>query len=281
MKKILVSIVLILALSVIGAKAQAVAPIYIPQMDPVYIHLQNQIRQQMAFGDMYKQMATGKKGSANAATAKRTPQSPAAKTVMSITAYNTSNGRLLPDRLSKAAGKNPAEIANYKQVFDVFLNNYENDARGNTLLPNDLSYAVGFFIVNHYAIVYDLLEFSPADKALMSSSGDPLLALQHSYSKQALRVSPLGEKAVFKQMGDFLASNPQIAKLTDAQKQEFTEMLAIQTVYNFYLYEQAGKNKDTRAFEQIQTKAEQALESLLGIPADKIKITEKGLVSPE
>lgn len=159
----------------------------------------------------------------------------------------------------------------------MFLDRYEKTAINDGFPPNDLAYGFNFFIVNNYIIYNDLDEQSPADKALMAPSGDPLLALQHSYSKQAGAVTATNENAVFQQIKTLLAANSEIIKLTDRQKQEYTEMLAVVTLANFNMYETAGKNKDSEAFAKARNMAKQSLEKLFGVSADKIKITAKGL----
>ena len=85
------------------------------------------------------------------------------------------------------------------------------------------------------------------------------------------------EKAVYQQIKTFLSANPAIVKLTDRQKQEFTEMLAIASMTNFRMYETAGKNNDAELFTKPQSAAKQALETTLGVSIDKIKITAQGV----
>lgn len=273
MKKTILVIVFVAAFSTLAANAQVV---YIPQLDPVHMYLQQQVFQQMAFGQMYKDsIVNGKKVRVRVSNSQK--NAPAKTVVKSVTEFSPAGGRLLPERLGNAAGKNAAQINQAKQTFDLFLDNYEKIALGDGLPPNDLAYAFSFFIVNNYTIYNDLKEKSPADKALMKPSGDPLLALQRSYSKKAGVVTSTAEKAVYQQIKTFLSANPAIVKLTDRQKQEFTEMLAIITFTNYYTYETAGKNNDAEVFAKAQNTAKQSLEKLLGVPADKIKISAKGL----
>lgn len=269
MKNILSALIIATAFSASEVSAQVV---YIPQLDPVAMHLQQQLFQQMAFGEMHKNSTAGGKQ-----TRARNSQNLAAKAARSVTAFGPAGGRILPERLSGAAGKSAAEVRDARQLFDMFLNNYEKTALNDGFPPHDLAYGFSFFIVNNYIVYHDLQEKSPDDKALMSPGGDPLLALQHSYSKQAGAVTSTAERAVYRQIETFLAANPAVAKLTDRQKQEFTEMLAIMTVTNYYAYETAGKSKDAAAFARAQSAAKQSLEKLLGAPADRIKITARGL----
>lgn len=271
MKRILLAIIFVAVFSSLELKAQVV---YIPQLDPVHMYMQQQVFQQMAFGEMYKDaIVNGKKVRVRTST----PQAPLAKTAKGITAFSASNGRIISERLSSGAGKSPAQIREAKQMFDTLLDSYEKTARDDGFPPNDLAYGFVFYIVNSYNIYHDLLEQSPADKALMAPSGNPLLALQRTYSKRAGTITATGEKAVYQQVKNFLSANPAIVKLTDRQKQEYTEMLAIVSMTNFYMYESAGKNNDAEAFDKAQGMARQLLEKMFSVSADKIKITAKGL----
>ena len=104
----------VLASLTLEANAQVV---YIPQLDPVAMHLQQQLFQQMAFGEMYKNsIAGGGKTRAGGTNS----QKPAAKMADSITAYSPAGGRILPERLSVAAGKSATEIRDARQTFDIF-----------------------------------------------------------------------------------------------------------------------------------------------------------------
>ena len=180
MKKNILAVIFVIAFSSVGATAQTVfipqpPAVYIPQLDPVGMHLQQQVFQQMAFGKMYKDtIVNGKKVRVRTSNS-RTP--PPAKTVKSVTTFTPAGGRILPERLGSAAGKSAAEIREAKQTFDVFLNNYEKTALTDGFPANDLAYGFEFFIVTNYNIYNNLFEQSPAGKALMAPNGDPLLAL--------------------------------------------------------------------------------------------------------
>ena len=279
MKKILLAVIFVTAFSIIRVTAQVFIPqppaVYIPQLDPVGMHLQQQVFQQMAFGEMYKDMIVNGKKVRVRTSNSRTP--PPVKTAKSVTAFDLTGGRILPERLGSTAGKSAADVREAKQTFDMFLNDYEKVALKDGFPANDLAYGFEFFIVTNYNIYNDFLERNPADKALMAPNGDPLLALQRSYSTKARFVTMTAEKAVYQQIKTFLSANPAIVKLTDRQKQEFTEMLAIVSMTNFYMYETAGKNNDAKAFAKAQSAAKQSLENMLSVSADKIKITAKGL----
>ena len=259
--------VLVFSLSAAGF-GQAVAPIYIPQADPVAVHLQNMVRQQMAMGDLNRSAAggRGKGGAAKASGA------PAAR---GLTMFTSSGQDIMPQKL--AASMSPKDAANARAMFQMFLANYETTARNDGFPANDLAYGLSFHVVNNYLVYNDLQNKDPREKELMKASGDPLLALQHSYSKQANAVNSTAERAVYEQVKKVLEAAPQTRQMSDREKQEATEMLAILTVGNYYQYEQAGKANDVRAFTKARQAAGESLKKLFGVEPDRIKISAKGV----
>lgn len=282
MKKNILAVIFVIVFSSIPAFTQntifvptpPVINIY-PQFDPVTMHLQQQyLRDSMNAASN----GNGKKKRASTSNSRASNPAPV-KRVKTATDFDVVGGRrILPDQLSKAQGKNASEISQAKQTFDTFLNNYEKIAITDGLPPNDLAYAFGFFIVNNYNIYKDHLQQDPADKAPMSPSADPLLKLTRMANKRAgFSLVSSAEKIIYQQMKDVLSKNPEIIKLTNRQKQEFTEMLAITTTATFEMYAAAGKSGDPEAFAEAQNMAKQSLEKLFGVSANKIKITANGL----
>jgi len=270
MKKNMLAVIFVIVFSSTPALAQntvfvprpPVINIY-PQFDPVRMHLEQQLlRDNMNAASN----SNGKKRRASSSNSRAATTAPV-KIATGVTAFNAAGGRILPDQLSKAQGKTASEISQAKQTFDMFLNTYEKTALKDGFPANDLAYGFEFFIVNNYVVYKDLQLSDPADKALMSRN-----------SKQAgYSLVESAEKIIYQQIKDVLSKNPEIIKLTNRQKQEFTEMLAIVTMANYYTYAAAGKNNDAEAFAQTQNTAKQALEKLFGGSADKIKITANGL----
>jgi len=282
MKKNILAVIFVIAFSSIPAFAQntvfvptpPVINIY-PQFDPVQMQLEQQYLRDSLNAASNE---TGKKGRASASKSRASNPAPV-KRVKTATEFDAvGRRRILPDQLSKAQGKNASEISQAKQAFDTFLNRYEESATTDGFPPNDLAYAFEFFIANNYNVYKDHLQQDPADKAPMSPSADPLLKLARMANKRS-GYSLVGyvDKIIYQQMKDVLSKNPAIVKLTDRQKQEFTEMLAITTIATFDMYAAAGKSGDPEAFAEAQNMAKQSLEKMLGVSADKIKITAKGL----
>jgi len=270
MKKNILAVIFVIAFSSLPALAQntvfvprpPVINIY-PQFDPVRMHLEQQLlRDNMNAASN----GNGKKRRASSSNSRAATTAPV-KIATGVTAFNAAGGRILPDQLSKAQGKNASEISQAKQTFDKFLNLYQETAQKDGFPANDLAYGFEFFIVSNYIFYNDFLQQDPTDEALTSRN-----------SKQASwALIQSAEKIVYQQIKDVLSKNPEIIKLTNRQKQEFTEMLAITTAATYYMYQMAGKNKDAEAFAEAQNTAKQALEKLFGVSADRIKITANGL----
>ena len=74
-----------------------------------------------------------------------------------------------------------------------------------------------------------------------------------------------------------LAANPSIARLTDREKQEMTEGMAIMFGVNYAAYMRGVNAEDDRQIAQAREAARQSLEKLLGAPITQIKIDESGV----
>ena len=209
MKKILLVVIFITAFSSVGVNAQTVfvprpPVVYIPQLDPVRMHLEQQL-----FRDSMNAASVGNgKQSRVPSSNSRTTSTALVKTAKGVTAFNAAGGRILPDQLSKAGGKSAAEISEAKQTLDMFLNNYEKTAITDGFPANDLAYGFEFFIVNNYNIYKDLLHQDPADKALMSRDS----------KKAGYALVTSAEKIVYQQIKDVLSANPEIINSPYAER---------------------------------------------------------------
>ncbi len=114
MEKNILAVIFVIAFSSVGATAQGVfvprpPVVYIPQLDPVRMHLEQQLfRDRMNAGGV----VNGKKVRVPASNSRNAP----AKTAKSVTAFNPAGGRILPAQLSSAAGKSAADISEVKQT---------------------------------------------------------------------------------------------------------------------------------------------------------------------
>ncbi|BDC51486.1 hypothetical protein F183_A38020 [Bryobacterales bacterium F-183] len=181
------------------------------------------------------------------------------------TEFRHSGSRILPKRFPRPA------------VSESFLELYEKTAKDDRFPANDLAYAMTYFVVNSYMTVHDLhrvdYEYDPWAKRGKDSFDRIALMGQ----KKNMTPTPLQERAVFLQFREELSKNPKIVKMTDAEKQEMTELLAITFGENFLKYRNAlsplGVERDA---EVARKEAAANLQKLFGIPAERLKINESG-----
>jgi len=79
------------------------------------------------------------------------------------------------------------------------------------------------------------------------------------------------------QFKEMLSAKPEFRKMTDEQKQKMTETLAIMLGVVYEGYMKGINAEDEKLIKQAHEAAKQGLESLLGVPIDKIKINYAGL----
>ncbi|MBK8057055.1 MAG: hypothetical protein IPK33_03960 [Gemmatimonadetes bacterium] len=191
-------------------------------------------------------------------------------------AFRHSGAPILPAVLSERAAAGSARDASVR-FFGSLLDLYTRTARTDGFPEHDLAYALEYYVVNTYMTYHDLHEV-PYDKdPRIKRSADPLERLQLLAEKKALKVSMSQERAVFNQIRGMLAANPSIARLSDREKQEATELLAIMMGVNYSTYMRGVETGDDRLLQEARQGARQNLERLLGLPVDRIKIGSKGL----
>lgn len=196
------------------------------------------------------------------------------KTRVDNTVFKATQNSLLPQRLLAKSGENGRETG---QTLKSFLNLYHQTAQKDGFPANDLAYAFEYFVVNNYQIYHDLVEL-PADKdprARRAKDGFERIRILNE--KKLLQVTIGQERAIYEQFREVLGVNPDIQKMTDAQKQEAAELLAIMFGVNFAGYMKGVNDGDERLTEQARQLARQGLEKLLGVPVGRIRITNNGL----
>jgi hypothetical protein len=161
-------------------------------------------------------------------------------------------------------------------ALDAMIADYKKDALREGYEANDLAFAMQYYVINNFNIYNNLVEM-PADldpdvrKA--KDRFDRILVLQN---KQSYRVSPYGEKLVYQQFKAAIQSDPGMGALSDADKQQFTEALAIMTLFSFTSYNVAIVKKDDDGIDEARDIARQSLEQMFNMPVDKIHISSLG-----
>lgn len=211
-------------------------------------------------GLMQRHMIEGSVG------AKRS-HAPAAGAGNSSTFFKGSKQFTLVDLLVKHSNASEEQKAEAVKVIERMVIMYADTAAKDGFPANDLAYAFQYYAVQNYHVYHNVFE-------------NPVV-IPHTntidVSKTPHYVSGFGEKALFNQFKAVLSRNPAVSKLSDLQKQQYTELLAVVTNLTFSAYSEGLKRADRSLTERTRREAGEHLERLFGVPADKITINDEGL----
>lgn len=199
----------------------------------------------------------------------------APKAVLGPTQFAQNAEYILPAVISKLDPGDARAKADIKKAASNLIDLYHQTAKQDGFPSNDLAYAFEYFVVNNYMYYHDLFDVY-ADTRIAAIQ-DPLLRLQ-KYSEKKLEIVTLTrEQVVYNQFLNVLSANPAIAKMTDKQKQETVEILALMTGMAYASYAPGLQKGDQQAMEKGRQKAKTNLEKLMRVPADQLKISDNGL----
>lgn len=266
----LLVVLFVIAFSSFGVTAQTVfiprpPVVYIPQLDPVRMHIQNQVFRNMVTAASQRGGTTGAK-----------KRSPAAGAV-DYTIFNPRQENYLPKMLAQAGKGNPAEQRQTEQFFNSLIEKYEQGSPHHELPKNDVAYALVHFILVNYEAYYDLtpvpIEKDPWAKRARTESHRTALMNE----KNSLLTTTEEDRAMYYQFKEMLSAKPEFKKMTDAEKQKMTEMLVITCGIVKAAYEKAIEDENEELLQEAHKSAKNSLEELLGVPIDKIKFNLSGM----
>jgi hypothetical protein len=197
---------------------------------------------------------------------KRT-QSSNTSTNRSSTLFRGSKQFVIADLMVKQSSASAQQKADAVKIIEQMVIIYADTATKDGFPANDLAYAFEYYVVQNYHVYHNVFE-NPTVIPYTNTI---------DVSKTPNYISSFGEKALFNQFKTVLTQNPSVTKLSDLQKQQYTELLAVVTNINFTAYSEGLKRKDRRIIEQTRATAKQNLERLFGVSADKIVINDAGL----
>ncbi len=269
MKNYLLIIIFIIVFSNVKAQAQIFIPtppaIYIPQLDPVYMHIQNQVFQNMM-----------RSASVDDARGERTNS---AKTTTYSAGYTTFNPRrenYLPKLLAQSNKASAADQRQAEQFFNQLIVKYEQATPHHKMPKNDIAYAFLYFILTNYEVYYDLFPFpvekDPRTKYARNESERAALLKE----KSLLPTTVEEDEALYEKFREMLSAKPEVRKMTDADKQKVTETFAILSGIVNFSYDKAVKDGNDKLVEEVHLAAKQNLEGLLGISMEQVKKTLAG-----
>ncbi|MEZ4884600.1 MAG: DUF6683 family protein [Chitinophagales bacterium] len=160
-----------------------------------------------------------------------------------------------------------------KELYEHVLCNYENVAHKDGFIPNDMAYALNYYLIHNY-IIYHNLYYQPE-----VNPNDPMAVVWEMARQQQTQLDVAYERSIHRQFQQFIEGNDHFKNMTNAQKQEVAESLAVTTGMLWMLYADYLKTKDTSAYPEIQKTAYNNLKMLLGENADvdKLKVGYTGM----
>ena len=185
---------------------------------------------------------------------------------ISATQFRPTGVTIISDEELAQVTKTPKEKQELEDFFKKCLQLYTTTASKDRFPANDLAYALNYFLVNNYHVYKNVLE----NMDQYSSYGvlDVTKVPNYIYSAK--------EQAVYNQLRTSLAANPKVTKLTDAEKEKFTGVLAIMTGVSLLTYKAGLDAKNREAIQTAQKMAKQNLENFLGTSPDNLTFTESG-----
>lgn len=202
---------------------------------------------------------------------------PAAEAKATPTQFKPGGAPFLPSRLAGSAGASAAQRQEAETYFRSLLTQYEETAQHDGFPANDVAYAMEYLLVNGYMIYHDLHEVPYEKDPTVKRTSDPLERLQLMAQKRARKPTLGEERAVFAQFQVALAAKPEMQKMSDQQKQELAELLAITLGMDLTAYLKALNAEDEAQIAQARASTKAHLETFFAMPIDAIKIGAKGL----
>lgn len=193
----------------------------------------------------------GKLNSSRGSTSSRpspTTQPSGPFSVAHDTVFHTSQPSFVPQQLAARLGKTAQERQYIEGVLTKCLTFYTDTAKQKGVPLNDVALALNYFISTNY-FVYSL--------------GRGPTPAQMSATRDMIRTNMVQDQA-FRQM-------------SDKQKQEAYETLIVLAGFVDMGYGTSKNSGDNGAAEQFRDMAKHNLETVLGVPIDKIRFTDEGL----
>ncbi len=162
-----------------------------------------------------------------------------------------------------------------RDLYEHVLCNYENVAHKDGFIPNDMAYALNYYLIHNYIIYHNLY------KQEETNPNDPM-AIAWEMARQMQRQNQLDvayERAIHNQFQQFIETNAFFTSMNNSQKQEVAESLAVTTGMLWMLYADYLKTKNEAAYPEIRQTAYDNLKALLGenVDVNKLKVGYTGM----
>ncbi|MCC7054554.1 MAG: hypothetical protein IT355_14890 [Gemmatimonadaceae bacterium] len=241
--------------------------------NPGQWYINNQIYSTRVFnGVVANSMLARSRGTTGRAGA-RGPATPAPEP----TQFRESASTTIPAMLaanSSGITRTPDEA---RRLFTSYIDLYKATARKDRFPANDLAYAFEYFVVNNWQIYHDLVDVPYEKDPRARRARDGFDRISVMALKKTEQVTPFQERAIYEQFSARLGASADIRAMTDAQKQEATELMATLFGVNFAVYMKGVDALDDATAQQGRDMARQGLEKLLGVPITRIHLTNRGI----
>lgn len=194
-----------------------------------------------------------------------------------ITRFAPAGARIAPARMASRHAETPDAQRAAQTRYDAHLDLYERTARNDGYPSNDLAYAYQYFVVNAYQVYHDLVNVPLDRDPYLRRARDGFERITLAARKRQAQVSAAQERAIYGQFRRELGASAEVQRMSDAEKQEATEMLAISFGVTFEGYMRAIDSGDDRLREEARRAARTGLEKMLGRPVEKIRVGYNGL----
>jgi len=194
-----------------------------------------------------------------------------------VTRFDPRSASLAPARLAARDGGTPRDQERARQRYESFVALYSQVARKDGFPANDLAYAYEYYVVNAYHIWHDLLDLPTDRDPYLRGARDGFERIELAARKRQQQVAMSEEQAIYRQFRERLGASPEIQRMSDAEKQEAAEMLAISYGISYEAYMRAIDTGDDALREEARRVARTGLEKMLGRPVERIRIGYGGL----
>lgn len=156
---------------------------------------------------------------------------------------------VIPQQIAAKLGNTPEEKQEYEQNFTKLLEFYEGYVQERQWQLHDVAHAISYYIGANYYVSTDGKDLNP---------------------KQAW--------GLYNSVSKLLTEGKVLQNLSESEKQEMYEVMAIQGALPLLGYNSAVADGNKEMSAQFRQNARQNLEKLFGVPVAKVQFTDQGIV---
>jgi hypothetical protein len=195
-----------------------------------------------------------------------------------VTRFAPAAARLAPARFASRSAATPEARRAAQAEYDAHVDLYEKTAGNDGFPADDLAYAYQYFVVNSYQVHHNLVSLPLDRDPYLRGAIDGFDRIALAGRKRAEQVTPQQERAIYEQFREQLGGSAEVQRMTDAEKQEAAEMLAITFGVTYAAYLRGVEAGDMAMVDEARRAAQTGLEKMLGRPMERIRVSARGLV---